>query len=90
MGVALRTQLDYLMGYSYVTGGENRRALDLADLFCLDLEHTEGPTRAVCGMMILDTGKTNKTGRYKYMGALRHKRPQRCTLGALAFYLYWQ
>ena len=75
MGVALRTRLDYLMGYSYVTRGENRRTLELADLFRLNLEHTEGPTHAVCGMVILDTVKTNNTGRYEYMGALGHKRP---------------
>ena len=63
------------MGYSYVTRGENRRVLELDGLFCLDLEHTKARTHTTCGMMILDTGKTNKTGRYEYVGALRHKRP---------------
>lgn len=37
-----------------------------------------------------DLGKTNQEGNRVYMGAMRHRNPMLCTMGALAQYLFWR
>lgn len=86
---AHRTALDFLMGHMMLLRGENRRHVQLADLFPLILKN-EGPTRCTALIMILDNGKVNKTGRIEYRGVVRHKNLLLCVISQLAFYLFFQ
>ena len=86
---AHRTALDFLMGYMMLLRGENRRHVQLADLFPLVLKN-EGPTRCTALIMILDNGKVNKTGRIEYRGVIRHKNVLLCVISQLAFYLFFR
>ncbi|EED16701.1 short-chain dehydrogenase, putative [Talaromyces stipitatus ATCC 10500] len=82
----LRTTVDFLFGHNMLLRGEDRRHLELADLFTLRMD--EGPTP--CWPMILMklNGKTNQFGRLEYMGVVRHKDPLLCTICHTAFYLF--
>ena len=89
-GINLRTRLDLLISYSYVTRGETQRGLELADCMHVFFGEEEGPTQAMCMVFTMDNGKVNKNGKVEYMGALRHKDPMRCAIGAFAMYLFWR
>ncbi len=86
---AHRTTLDFLMGHMMLMRGENRRHLQLADLFPLNLKN-EGPTPCTAHVCILDNGKTNQAGRIEYGAVVRHKNPLLCTISQLAFYLFYR
>src|SRR5437764_2338198 len=70
--------------------GENRRMAELADLSLLKLGDSEGPTPCHALVLQIQNGKTNKHGKKQFMGAVRHKDPMKCTMGALAQYLFWR
>ena len=80
----LRTRLDILLGHFLVTRGETRRAAQLADLSLLQWPKHHGPTPCFAVVMKMSNGKTNKLGKIEYMGAMRHKDPMLCTMGAAA------
>jgi hypothetical protein len=84
----LRTRLDVLMGHFYVLRGENRREAELADLALLSYPPTEGPTPCRAVVFTISKGKTNKSGKKQFMGALRHKNPLLCSQGAMAQYFF--
>lgn len=86
---ALRTALDFLMGHMMLLRGENRRYLQLADLFPLPLKN-EGPTPCIALICVLDNGKMNKTGRIEYAGVVRNKNVFLCVISQLAFYLFYR
>ena len=86
---AHHTALDFLMGHMMLMRGENRRHLQLADLFPLNLKN-EGPTPCTAHVCILDNGKTNQAGRIEYGAVVRHKNPLLCTTSQLAFYLFYR
>jgi hypothetical protein len=69
--------------------GESRRQLELADLFTILLSH-EGPTPCWPMIMIMNNGKSNPFGRLEYMGVMRHRDPLLCTMGQMAFYLFYR
>jgi hypothetical protein len=83
-----RTRLDILMGHFYVLRGENRREGELADLALLTYPPTEGPTPCHAIVFTISKGKTNKSGKKQFMGALRHKNPLLCSQGAMAQYFF--
>jgi hypothetical protein len=82
----LRTSVDFLFGHNMLPRGEDRRALQFADLFTIFME--EGPTPCWPMIMMKHHGKTNQFGRTEYMGVMRHKEPLLCTIGQTAFYLF--
>ncbi|KAK4242960.1 transcriptional activator of glycolytic enzymes-domain-containing protein [Corynascus novoguineensis] len=93
-----RTNVDFLFGNHMLLRSSNRLALELADCFCLDLPK-EGvkstsagasPTKAL--VVIMNQGKTNQHGRVEYGSCLRHRDPEACLVGQLAFWLFfrWQ
>ena len=84
----LRTRLDILMGHFYVLRGENRREAELPDLALLSYPPTEGPTPCRAVVFTISKGKTNKSGKKQFMGALRHKNPLLCSQGAMAQYFF--
>ena len=86
----LRTRLDILLGHFLVTRGETRRAAELADLSLLQWPKHHGPTPCFAVVMKMSNGKTNKFWKIEYMGAMRHKDPMLCTMGAAAQYLFWR
>ena len=79
-----------LFGHFLVLRGENRCMAELADLSVILYPPEEGPTPCFVVVLQTTTGKMNKTGRAQYMGAMRHKDPLLCSMGALAQYLYWR
>lgn len=86
---AHRTALDFLMGHMMLLRGENRRTMQLPDLFPLPLQN-EGPTACTAQICILDNGKMNKSGRIEYGGVVRHKNVLLCTMSQLAFYFFYR
>lgn len=84
----LRTRLDALMGHFYVLRGENRREAELADLALLTYPSSEGPTPCQAVVFTISRGKTNKSGKKQFMGALRHKDPLLCSHSAMAQYFF--
>ena len=87
---SLRTRVDALLGHYLVLRGQARRMAELCDLSIITYPLTEGPTP--CHAIVLQTtnGKTNRNGKKNYMGAMRHKDPYLCTMGALAQYFFWR
>jgi hypothetical protein len=79
-----------LFGHYLVLRGENRRIAELADLAVLQYPLTEGPTACFAIVLQITAGKTNKSGSAEYIGAMRHKNPLLCSIGALAQYFYWR
>jgi hypothetical protein len=73
-----------------VTRGESRRIAELADLSLLEWPKHHGPTPCFGIILKISNGKTNKYGKMEYMGALRHKDPLLCTIGATAQYFFWR
>jgi len=63
---------------------------ELADLSLLKWPDDEGPTPCYAVVLQINNGKTNKHGKKQFMGAMRHKDPLQCTMGALAQYFYWR
>lgn len=89
-GLHLRTRLDVLLGHFYVTRGESRRMAELTDLYPITFHEDEGPTVCDAAILTMSNGKTNKYGRVHHMGAIRHKNPLVCPVGALAAYLFYR
>ena len=80
-----------LLGHYLVLRGENRRIAELADLSLVEFPaKNEGPTPCFAVVLQITSGKTNNSGRAEYMGAMRHKDPRLCTMGALAQYFFWR
>ena len=84
----LRTRVDILMGHFFVLRGESRREAELADLSLLLYPALEGPTPCQAVVFTMSKGKTNKSGKKQFMGALRHKNPLLCSHSALAQYFF--
>ncbi|KAL1973565.1 hypothetical protein VTN31DRAFT_6200 [Thermomyces dupontii] len=84
-----RTCVDFLLGHFMLFRGESRRAVELADMFAVTFAD-EGPT--ACHPMVInsDNCKTNKFGKVRSMGVMRHKDPLMCTMGQTAFYLFYR
>ncbi|KAL2141917.1 hypothetical protein VTI28DRAFT_1802 [Corynascus sepedonium] len=93
-----RTNVDFLFGNHMLLRSTNRLALELADCFCLELPKegpkTSGerssPTKVL--VVLMNQGKTNQHGQVEYGSCLRHRDPEACLVGQLAFWLFfrWQ
>jgi hypothetical protein len=92
-----RTNVDFLFGNHMLLRSSNRLSLELADCFCLDLpkegiktEAGGGPTKAL--VVLMNQGKTNQHGWVEYGSCLRHRDPEACLVGHLAFWFFfrWQ
>lgn len=92
--IGLRTNVDFLLGNHMLLRSGNRRPLELADCFCLGLPNEgvkdshRAPTRAF--LVLMKNGKTNQHGRTQYGSCLRHRDPQSCLVGQLAFWFFWR
>lgn len=86
----LRTRLDMLLGHYLLFRGDSRRRIELSELSVQQLPPSDGP--GACHVVVFQRSKskTNQTGSKYYMGAMRHKDPMLCTMGALAQYLVWR
>jgi hypothetical protein len=84
-----RTLVDILLGHYMLTRGGDRRSAELSDLFTFEFQG-EGATRCIPLILTTRAGKVNQHGRLETMGALRHRTPLVCILGALAFYLLYR
>ena len=84
----LRTRLDFLIGHYYCTRSEDRRNIEMCDMFVLMLDN-EGPKTCPIMVATFSQGKTNKHGHLAQMGAMRSKQVSTCVLGAMAQYLFY-
>lgn len=84
-----RTLVDFLLGHYMLSRGNDRRSLELSDLFTFEFTG-EGPTRCMPLVFTTREGKENQFGRLETSGAMRHKNPLLCVMGALGFYLFWR
>lgn len=92
---ALRTSVDFLLGNHMAMRHSNRLALELPDLFSIDLPREgiqKGPDGAPVKALVvmMGHGKCNQHGRIEYAGALRHRDPKACLVGAIAISLFWR
>lgn len=85
----LRTTVDFLLGHFMLLRGETRRNLELADMFAIELPD-EGRTPCWPMIVLSDNGKATQSDRIRYMGVMRHKDPLLCTMGQVAFYLFYR
>lgn len=85
--VDLRNRFDFLMGHSIFARGEDKRKMQFADMFLLELEN-EGPTPCFSLVATMRQGKTNQHNRVTYGAAIRHVNAEVCPVGALALYLF--
>lgn len=86
----LRTRLDLLLGHFLVLRGESRRMAELCDFHQVTYPAREGPTPCIAIVLTMSQSKTNTMGKKQFMGAIRHKEPELCTLGAFAEYLFYR
>ena len=79
-----------LLGHYLLFRGDSRRRVEPSELTTQLWPSSEGPS--ACHVLVVQSSKskTNQTGAKYYMGALRHKDPMLCTMGALAQYLVWR
>jgi hypothetical protein len=84
----LRTAVDFLFSHNMLLRGEDRRGLEMADLFTICMD--EGPTPCWPMVMMKLNGKTNQFGRLEYMAVVRHRDPLLCTMCHTAFYLFYR
>jgi hypothetical protein len=80
------TLVDLLLSHYMLARGGDRRAAEISDLHAFEFPQG-GPTCCMPGIFTRRTGKENQDGRLETAGALRHRKPLVCLLGALAFYL---
>jgi hypothetical protein len=75
--------------HSMLLRDEDLRRLNLSDMFMEQLpkrpDETQGGSMLVFSMW---AGKTNQNHRQEYGCAIRHSDVRRCSIGALAFYLF--
>lgn len=90
IGIRDRTML--LVATQMAFRGDNLRQIQLSDLFATSVPNPHaGEDRYFEVMGILaDQGKTNQHSRVDELGALRHKRPELCAVGAVALHLFVQ
>jgi hypothetical protein len=79
-----------LLGHYLLFRGDSRRRAELSECAAQLWPASEGPS--ACHVFVIQSlkSKTNPTGNKYYMGAMRHKDPMLCTMGALAQYLVWR
>ena len=67
--------------------GQNVRAMEFPDLFCLLLEG-EGPTDCKAVVSSMRNGKTNSFGKLEYGSMIRAKDVEACGTGSRGFYFF--
>jgi hypothetical protein len=79
-----------LLGHYFLFRGDSRRRIELSELAAQLWPPSEGPSACHVFVVQSSKSKTNQTGAKYYMGAMRHKDPMLCSMGALAQYLVWR
>jgi hypothetical protein len=65
--------------------------MELSDLCLVDsFSSREGPTPCCALVARFSSGKTNQMGKKQFMGAMRHRDPRLCAMGAVAQLLCWR
>jgi len=82
------TTLDFLMNHMMLMREENRRHLQLTDLFSLNLKN-KNFTSCTTHVCILNNEKMNQTEQIEYKIVVRHKNSLLCIILQLAFYLFY-
>ncbi|KAJ8488942.1 hypothetical protein ONZ45_g13777 [Pleurotus djamor] len=87
-GIRNRTML--LISTATAFRGDNTRRLGLSDIKTVDIAFPDkGPeAKEMALIFISNQGKTNTSGRIDEHGAFRHRSPDLCAVGALAFYFF--
>lgn len=94
IGAALRTSVDFLLGNHLLLRYSNRSPIELPDLpneghKPSDKSPADPLLTTKAFVVIMRQGKTNIHGRVEYGAALRHRNPQACLIGAIAFFLFF-
>ncbi|KAF2178737.1 hypothetical protein K469DRAFT_802592, partial [Zopfia rhizophila CBS 207.26] len=85
----LRTAVDFLLAHNMLLRSESRLEAELPDFFTVPLPD-KGPTPCYPMIMIMDNGKMNPLGRLEYGAVMRHQNPLLCTMGHVAFYIFYR
>ena len=76
-----------LLGHYLLFRGDSRRRVELSECTAQLFPSSEGPTACYAVVIQSSKSKTNQIGARYYMGAIRHKDPMLCSMGAMAQYL---
>ncbi|KAK9233688.1 hypothetical protein V1525DRAFT_392259, partial [Lipomyces kononenkoae] len=88
-GDRIQGLLDFLLGNYMLLRGNNRRNIELADLYLLPYEN-EGPTKCNVLVILLSNGKTNQHGRVDHAGAMRNQEVMICPFFMLALQFFFR
>ena len=84
-----REHLALAIRHSMLLRNEDLVQLNLSDCFMLPVSNRDrGSQAAVALICAMHRGKTNRSGHTPYGCALRHSDVRRCSIGALAYYLF--
>jgi hypothetical protein len=85
----IREHFSLAIRHSMLLRDEDLRRLNLADMFGYQLPRGVGEVQSVTLLTFsMKQGKTNQNHRQEYGCAIRHEDVRRCSIGALAFYLF--
>jgi hypothetical protein len=85
----LRNKAMFLLCHFCMMRGEDSRALELPDLFCI-AQRTDFDQDCLTLVAVLRQGKTNHFGNRLMAGCMRNRDYEICPLGALGFYMFYR
>jgi hypothetical protein len=85
--VSTRNRLVFLMSHAMLLRSQNATGMQLADLFCMEVED-QGLSECVAIVANIDWGKTNNSGKAEYGSCIRHKNAEVCPVNAFAMYFF--
>ncbi|KAK9233961.1 hypothetical protein V1525DRAFT_391927, partial [Lipomyces kononenkoae] len=88
-GDRIQGLLDFLLGNYMLLRGNNRRNIEMADLYLLPHE-TEGPTQCNVLVILLSNRKTNQHGRVDHAGAMRNQDVLVCPFFMLLLHFFYR
>lgn len=82
-----RDRLSFLISHAILARSQNTCNIEFADCSSLELP-TLGVARCIALVITINFGKTNQHGKIEYGSTIRHRDPETCCIGALAFSLF--
>jgi hypothetical protein len=88
--LGLRSTTDLLIAHAMLLRAGSRVDIELPDMISLQLEGEGIASPCWPLVIVMRSGKTNRTGKVEQVAAFRHRDPLMCPQGAVARYLFWR
>lgn len=85
--LSARNRLVFLMSHAMLLRSQNATGMQLADLFCMEIED-QGISECIAVVASISWGKTNNSGKTEYGSCIRHKNVEVCPVNAFAIYFF--